>query len=213
MLAGADPPEPASDAPAPPTEGRRAGSCLLELVQTVVGTVVLFVVIQTFIAQPFQVQMDSMERTFEGGDYLIVDRLSHLWSPYTRGQVIVFHPPPGACEGDKPFIKRVIGIGGDTVEIRDGTVFINGVALDEPYLYRDGSGDVEPTDPLGDGASWLVPDGDLFVMGDHREVSSDSRVFGPIEVSSVIGRGLLRYWPFDRFGVIGAATYDNLPAP
>jgi len=203
---------PASE-PASPSPTRRAGGCLLELLQTLVVTVVLFFLIQGFVAQPFQVQQHSMERTFFNGDYLIVDRLSHLWSPYARGQVIVFQPPESVADAGKPFIKRVIGVAGDTIDIRDGKVFVNGVAIDEPYLYRDASGVTEPTDPLSPTSTWLIPAGHLFVMGDHREQSSDSRVFGPIEVSSVIGRGLLRYWPFDRFGLIGAATYDNLPAP
>ena len=152
-----------------------------------------------------------MERTFTEGDYVLVDRLSHLWSPYDRGQVVVFHAPASADRGE-PFIKRVIGLGGDTVEIRDGQVLVNGVALDEPYLFRDPAGVAEPTVANGQ-SRWVVPAGELFVMGDHRQVSSDSRAFGPIQVSSVIGRELLRYWPLSKFGVIPAPTYENVPAP
>jgi signal peptidase I len=85
---------------------------------------------------------------------------------------------------------------------------VNGVALNEPYLYRNGPGQIEPTEAFGT-TQWLVPAGALFVMGDHRRQSSDSRMFGPIEVSSVIGRGVLRYWPPDRFGPISAATYGE----
>ena len=198
---------------APPSRTRQARGCILELLQTLLATIVLFLLIQGFVAQPFQVEQHSMEQTFLDGDHLIVDRLSHLWSPYARGQVIVFHPPASVDQAGQPFIKRVIGVAGDTVELRDGRVWVNGVALDEPYLYRDAGGDIEPTDPISGTSSWLVPAGDLFVLGDHRQKSEDSRVFGPIEVSSVIGRGVLRYWPFDRFGFIAAATYDNLPAP
>ena len=198
------------DRPDSPDRGRRARGCVLEIAETIVVTIVLFLGIQAFIAQPFKVEQHSMEATFLEGDYVLVDRLSHLWSPYARGQVIVFQPPASFRDGGKPLIKRVIGVGGDTIELRDGVVFVNGLVIDEPYLYRTAAGLAEPTDPNGT-TSWLVPAGALFVMGDHREVSADSRIFGPIEVSSVVGRGLLRYWPFDRFGLIAAATYGGAP--
>ena len=211
-LAAPEEPALSADPPAPTTRGRRARGCLLEIIETVLVTVVLFFGIQAFVAQPFQVQQHSMERTFLDGDYLIVDRLSHLWSPYTRGQVIVFQPPPSWDDAGKPFIKRIIGVAGDTIELRDGAVYVNGTKLDEPYLYRNASGVIEPTEP-GNAARWLVPAGQLFVLGDHRQSSSDSRYFGPIDVSSVIGRAFLRYWPLDRFGLIAPATYAGLSAP
>jgi signal peptidase I len=182
------------------------------VIETLVLTIVIFLVIQTFVAQPFQVQQHSMERTFEQGDYVLVDRLSHLWSRYAPGQVIVFNPPATAATRNQPFIKRVIGIAGDTVDIRDGRVFVNEVALDEPYLYRDGSGALESTEASGL-SHWVVPAGDLFVMGDHRQVSDDSRVFGPIPVASVIGRGLVRYWPLSVFGIVATPTYGRAPTP
>ena len=185
---------------------------LVAFAETVVLTLVIFFVIQNFVAQPFQVRQHSMERTFSEGDYVLVDRLSHLWSPYARGQVVVFNPPATASSVKEPFIKRVIGVGGDTVEVRDGLVYVNNAALDEPYLYRNAAGATEPTMPT-DASHWVVPAGDLFVMGDHRQASSDSRVFGPITVASVIGRGVVRYWPLPEFGLVAAPTYGNVPAP
>ena len=207
-----------SDTPAPEgaraeTASRRGGRrVVVEIVETLVLTLVVFFVIQSFVAQPFQVKQHSMERTFVEGDYVLVDRLSRLWSPYARGQVVVFQPPASWTDRTEPFIKRVIGVGGDTVEVRDGQVFVNGVALDEPYLFRNAAGVAEPT-VAGDQTRWVVPDGELFVMGDHRQVSADSRVSGPIPVSSVIGRGVVRYWPLSDFGVIAIPTYENVPAP
>jgi signal peptidase I len=209
-----------SDTPAPEdaqadgkTNRRHAGlGCAVEVIETLVLTLVIFFVIQNFVAQPFQVQQHSMERTFVEGDYVLVDRLTGRWSPYTRGQVVVFQPPQTWTNQPDPYIKRVIGVGGDTVEARAGQVFVNGVALDEPYLFRNAGGLAEPTE-AGDQTRWVVPQGDLFVMGDHRQVSSDSRVFGPIPVSSVIGRGVVRYWPLSEFGIIATPSYENVPAP
>ena len=119
-----------SDAPAPEgaarggkTSRRRRGvGCAAEIVETLVLTLVIFFAIQNFVAQPFQVMQHSMEETFVEGDYVLVDRLSHLWSPYARGQVVVFQPPENWTKQKEPFIKRVIGVGGDTVEVRDGQV-------------------------------------------------------------------------------------------
>jgi signal peptidase I len=195
-----------------PTGRGRVTGCLLEIVQTVVLTAIIFLIIQNFVAQPFKVQQFSMERTFEQGDYVLVDRLTPLFAPYERGQVVVFHPPKGVPQDD-PFIKRVIGVGGDTVEVRsDGRVYVNGTALSEPYLYKDADGVAQPTEPASD-EPVLVPQGMLFVMGDHREESEDSRVFGTIPVSSVIGRAMFRYWPLASFSIIATPTYAGVPAP
>lgn len=173
-------------------------------------TVVLFLGIQTFVAQPFQVKQHSMERTLEPGQYVLVDKLTPLWVPYARGDIIVFRPPEG--DGDAvPLIKRVIGLPGDTVELRDGLVYVNGSPLDEGYLYRGDDDQTEPTDPAYAGtASWQVPPGQLLVMGDHRQDSSDSRMFGPIPTANVVGRAVLRYWPFDVFGVLARPAYPEL---
>ncbi len=178
---------------------RRIPRWVIDVAQTVALTLVIFVVIQNFIAQPFEVEQHSMERTFVEGQYVLVDRLSHLWSPYARGQVIVFRAPEGSSRPE-PLIKRVIATGGQTVDIRDGNVYVDGTQLDEPYLFQGDDGAAEPTDSAT--THWVVPEGDLFVMGDHRQVSSDSRAFGPIPVSSVIGRAMLRYWPISALSLI-----------
>jgi len=200
------------DAPAHKKASRRGRlGCVVEVIETLALTLIIFFVIQNFVAQPFQVQQDSMDRTFAPGDYVLVDRLSHLWSPYARGQVVVFRAP-ASTELKEPLIKRVIGVSGDTVEVRDGQVFVNGVVRDEAYLFQDAAGIAQPTIASGQ-SRWVVPEGDLFVMGDHRQVSEDSRVFGPIPVSSVIGRGVVRYWPLSEFGIVATPSYEDVPAP
>jgi signal peptidase I len=182
------------------------------VVETLVLTLVIFFVIQNFIAQPYQVQQQSMERTLEPGQYVLVDKLTPRWDPYKRGDVVVFNPPPAWTNDPTPFIKRVIGLPGDKVEVRDdGKVYVNGVALEEPYTYKNAAGVNEPTVPLTDQASWVVPAGELFVMGDHRQASADSRAFGPIPESSVVGRAFLRYWPLSTIGIIQTPSYPGVP--
>jgi signal peptidase I len=189
---------------------RPALGCLFEIVETLVLTLIIFLVIQNFVAQPYKVQQQSMERTLEPEQYVLVDKLSPRFDTYKRGDIVVFTPPQAWVENDgTPFIKRVIGVGGDTVEIRDdGHVYVNGKGLDEPYVYRNGDGTSQAT-TASDQTRWQVPDGELFLMGDHRMNSADSRVFGSVPVSQVVGRAWLRYWPIDTFGVLSTPPYPN----
>jgi signal peptidase I len=190
---------------------RPALGCLFEVVETLVLTLIIFLVIQTFIAQPYRVEQQSMERTLEPDQYVLVDKLTPRFDTYKHGDIVVFNPPADWIQPDgTPFIKRVIGIGGDTVEIKDdGLVYINGILLNEPYVYAE-NGEPQPTVASGETPRWEIPDGELFVMGDHRSKSSDSRTFGPIENGDVIGRAWLRYWPVDTFGILPTPTHPEL---
>jgi signal peptidase I len=187
---------------------RRFG-CLFEVVETLVLTFVIFLVIQNFVAQPYRVQQNSMERTLEPDQYVLVDKLTKNFDDYKRGDIVVFNPPEAWSQGDgTPFIKRVIGVASDEVAIRDGHVFINGLQLEEPYVY-----DGQETQVTGGQSTWVVPDGQLFVMGDHRTNSADSRVFGPVDKAQVVGRAWLRYWPFNTFGILPTPTHPELSTP
>jgi signal peptidase I len=190
---------------------RPAFGCLFEVVETLVLTLIIFLVIQTFIAQPYRVEQQSMERTLEPDQYVLVDKLTPRFDTYKHGDIVVFNPPADWIQPDgTPFIKRVIGVGGDTLEVKDdGLVYINGVQLNEPYLYQE-NGQPQPTLASNDTPLWEIPDGELFVMGDHRAKSSDSRTFGPIQNGDVIGRAWLRYWPFDTFGILPTPTHPEL---
>jgi signal peptidase I len=187
-----------------PAAGGGIRRLVIEIVETLALTAIIFFVIQTFVAQPFEVKQMSMERTLEPGHYVLVDKLTPRFDAYHLGDIVVFDPPETWSEGGTPFIKRVIGRAGDRVEITDsGTVSVNGTVLDEPYLFRsDPGGPTDPTEASGV-SSWTVGEGELFVMGDHRGNSIDSRVFGTIPVDQVVGRAWLRYWPFDVFGLLG----------
>jgi signal peptidase I len=207
---------PPVETPAPaaqqPSSGRRAAGCLFEIVETLVLTVVIFFIIQTFVAQPYQVRQQSMQQTLEPGEYVLVDKLTPRWDDYSRGDIVVFEPPEGwSLDGDRtPFIKRVIGEPGDTIELVDGEVSVNGTVIDEPYVYAESDGQQQPTEATGGQSRWVVPTGEVFVMGDHRGASADSRTFGPVPVSSVIGRAWLRYWPIDTFGLLESPAYPEL---
>ena len=194
---------------------RPALGCLFEVLETLVLTVLIFFGIQTFVAQPFKVQQESMENTLLPDQYVLVDKLSPRWDPYSYGDIVVFQPPASWQAGqDIPFIKRVIGKAGDVVELKDGFVHVNGVKLVEPYIYKDGGGVSQQSYPAAGGATrWVVPAGELFLMGDHRENSADSRNFGPIEVAHVVGRAWLRYWPFDKLGFVPVPGHPELASP
>ena len=149
-----------------------------------------------------------MESTLLPNQYVLIDKLTPRWAPYARGDIVVIDPPADyAFSRGVPFIKRVIGLPGDHVELEGGKVLVNGTAIDEPYVFSE-DGVQQPTTPTSGVSEWIVPDGQLLVMGDHREASADSRVFGPIEISHVLGRAFVRYWPLDTFGVLPSPAYD-----
>ena len=184
--------------------------CLFEIVETLVLTLIIFVVIQNFVAQSFKVQQQSMEHTLEPDQYVLVDKLTPRVDIYKRGDIVVFTPPADWTQDDgTPFIKRVIGVGGDEVEVKDGEVYVNGTALVELYLYADAPGD-PPQPTTSSQGSWTVPEGELFLMGDHRANSADSRSFGTVPISHIIGRAWLRYWPMDDFGILPTPTHAEL---
>ncbi len=185
---------------------KRPLGCLFEIVETLVLTLIIFFVIQTFVAQPYRVEQQSMERTLEPDQYVLVDKLTPRFDDYKRGDIVIFDPPATWADArGTPYIKRIIGLPGDRVAIRDGLVYVNDVALQEPYLYEG-----QPTVATGPDSTWVVPPNELFVMGDHREYSADSRVFGPVPRDRVIGRAWLRYFPLSTFGVLPTPTYPEL---
>ena len=190
---------------------RPAIGCILEIVETLVLTLLIFWVIQSFVAQPYRVEQQSMETTLEPDQYVLVDKLTPHWDTYKRGDIVVFTPPKGWASGttDTPYIKRVIGIGGDTITIHDGKVFVNNVQLVEPYVFQENGKPQETEDVLQTG-EWVVPQGELFLMGDHRQSSADSREFGTVAVDKVIGRAWLRYWPINTLEILPTPTHPEL---
>ena len=211
-------PTPGDAVPAEPSASRRGFGCLLEIVETLVLTLVIYLLIHNFIAQPFEVDQNSMMPTIQPREYVLIDKLSPRFNDYQRGDVVVFQPPEDYQQGGIPFIKRVIGIPGDTVSLENGEVFItppggSPVRIDEPYVAVDADGRAVPTQPRDapSTSEWTVPAGSYFVMGDNRLQSQDSRVFGPIERELIVGRAWMRYFPLDRIGFIQRPEYAELP--
>ena len=174
---------------------------LLELVKIIVVAAVIVVPIRYFLFQPFFVRGESMNPNFESGDYLIVDEITYRFRPPQRGEVIVFKYPQNPSQR---FIKRIIGLPGETVEIKDGKVIIDrqGISqvLDESEYLLPGSstlGNIRIT--LGEN--------EYFVLGDNRDFSFDSRKFGPLAKDEIIGRVILRAWPFAALAKIEAPVY------
>jgi signal peptidase I len=207
---------------AEPTAGdrsaaRRGAGCLLEIVETILLTLVIYLVIHNFVAQPFEVEQNSMVTTIQPGDYVLIDKLTPHFDEYDRGDIVVFQPPEGYEQGGVPFIKRVIGLPGEMVTIENGAVFVTPpggvrVRIDEPYVVLGTDGQPAPTLPRdAEGTTeWTVRDGEYFVMGDNRPESQDSRFFGPIDRELIVGRAFLRYFPLDRITLFQPPDYPGL---
>lgn len=160
-----------------------------EALETILLSLVIFGVINTFSAR-IRVESVSMQPTLYAGDFVIVNKLAYRLGEPKRGDVIVFRYPPAPEQ--EPYIKRIMGLPGDRVNISGGKVTINGQLLEEPYLNVT----------TNQGGEWLVPPDSLFVMGDNRNSSSDSRAWGMVPFENVIGKALVVYWPPGKWGLL-----------
>lgn len=171
---------------------------IIDLLETFVIAGAIFVIIYAFLFRPFQVNGQSMFPTFHDKQYVLTNLIGLRFGELDRGDVIVFKAPE---EEDKDFIKRVIGLPGDSVSVKDGKVLVNNVVLDEsaylPANLRTSSGYF-----IQEGEVKTVPEGELFVLGDNRDFSKDSREFGFITRDSVIGKSFVVYWPPQDFHIV-----------
>jgi signal peptidase I len=135
-----------------------------------------------------------MNPTLASGDYLLVDRTAYSRGAPERGDIVLFHPPD---DDDETYVKRIVGLPGETVTIRDDAVLIDGSPLTEPYLTGVKTRCPAPRVPAG--CSWTVPAGAIFVLGDNRTGSSDSREFGPVPLARVVGEAVVTVWPPTEF--------------
>lgn len=178
---------------------------VMDILETIVFIGSLFIVIYLFIIQPNQVKGASMEPTFISGDYIFTSKITFRFRPPERGDVIVFKSPGNQ---DIEFIKRIIGLPGDKLLFKSEEVFVNGIQLHEDYI--SAKTNLWPEGFAKEDEEIVVPEGQLFVMGDNRPRSSDSREFGPIPFTSVIGHVVFRYFPSNKMGIIHNPMPNNL---
>lgn len=187
---------------------RSLGELFLDTIETVVIALSIFLVVYLFFFQPHQVNGESMVPTFQNGEYLLTDKVSYKIREPRRGEVIVFHAPESAhcpqgtgCD----FIKRIIAIPGETVEIRNSTFYIDGQALAESYIPPEY--ETKPGDFLKSNPRYLLKEGEYLAVGDNRPYSSDSRAWGPIDKRDIVGKAIFRYWPPQAMGLIKKTEY------
>jgi signal peptidase I len=157
-----------------------------DILEVAVISIVLFVSINAVSAR-IRVESVSMQPTLFAGNFVVVNKLAYQFGEPDRGDIVVFEYPPDP--GQDPYIKRVIGLPGEQVYIADGKVMIDGVYIQEPYLVSD----------THQGGEWTIPQDSLFVMGDNRKNSSDSRSWGVVPIENVIGKAIVIYWPPEKW--------------
>jgi signal peptidase I len=168
-----------------------------DLLETLALAVIIFLVVNTFTGR-YEVQSISMEPTLHEGQYLIVSKIAYWFHGPERGDIIVLDPPNGRSE--IPYIKRVIGLPGEKVEVRDGRVWINGIALNEPYI----------SGPPTYVENCVLGTDEYLVLGDNRNNSSDSHIWGVLPGENIIGKAIFRYWPPEKWGLIPHYAFPEL---
>lgn len=194
----------------PPATKSPAGRAVREVVETLLLAALIFFLVRLVVLN-FRVDGGSMLPNLDDGEMLLVNRNAYQFvefdgnqyypfDPPVRGDVIVFDPP---INSEKPYIKRIIGLPGEEVSFADGQVLINGKPLEEDYIQeRTKCGGSDECDVV-------VPQGSIYVLGDNRTNSSDSRVFGPVPIQNIVGKAWLSYWPPDDFGFVPHENYDE----
>jgi signal peptidase I len=180
------------------------GKFILSFLETVVVALVISVVLYLFIMTPHEVVGNSMHPTYKNGEMLMANKVLYKFKEPTRGDVIIFK-----YSDTQDFIKRIIGLPGETVMLKDGKLYINGNLLDES-TYLSSSIYTNGGDYLKEGETITIPEGRYFVCGDNRPHSSDSRMFGPIDSKDIKGKAWIVYFPFDQFRLVKHESYSGI---
>lgn len=185
--------------PQPGPTGRRTGRWLAEWAVIVVIAVVVAFVVRTFVAQTYFIPSTSMYPTLKDGERIVVDKLAYDFHAIHRGDIVVFKRPPAEHCGGSPvpdLVKRVIGLPGNVISVRAGQVYVTGKLLEEPWLPHVPASYTAPNTYLAH--PYKVPQGDYFMMGDDRRISCDSRSWGPVKRSYIVGKVDFIIWPFSQ---------------
>ena len=172
----------------------------IELLQVVIVALAIIIPVRYYFIKPFYVKGASMEPSFYDNEYLVIDEISYRFKEPIRGEIIVFRYPR---DPKQFFIKRIIGLPGETIQITGNHVFVNGEQIEEPYLSAE-------TETKGESVITLQAD-EYFVLGDNRSFSLDSRNFGPLKQEFIVGKTWIRGWPFDKITVFEAPDYQLSP--
>lgn len=168
-------------------------SVIKEYIDSFIVAGILAILIITYVARSFYIPSESMLPTLKVNDYILVNRFVYKMALPSRGEIIVFHPPHVKDPANTDFIKRVVALENDVVEVADGVLYLNGIPQDEPFIK-------EPID--ADFPAYRVPKGHVFVMGDNRNNSDDSRYWGPLPLENIVGKAFVIFWPFSRMGLL-----------
>ena len=181
---------------------RKMGSFFMEMLQVVIFAVSIFLFLYLLVVQPHKIKGDSMQPNYPDGEYLLTDKVTYRFQEPKRGDVVVFKAPGS---DDDEYIKRIMGLPGETLTIERGKILINGISLDESYL----SSDIFTSGGLffKEGESVIIPEDNFFVLGDNRSYSSDSRAWGLVPKKDITGRAWFIYWPPQYVGIIEAVSY------
>ncbi len=183
----------------------RLGAFFLDILQVVVFAVAIFLFVYLLLLQPHKIKGSSMTPNFLDGEFLLTDKITYRFNEPMRGDVVVFKAPP---DDRDEFIKRIIGLPGDSILVKEGKVYLNSELLNETYL--ESTVYTGPGRFLSENTSVKVPTGAYFVLGDNRPYSSDSRAWGFVDKSKITGRAWLIYWPVAKAGLV---KYEKLYNP
>lgn len=180
-----------------PTTRERWMRWLGEFLQTIIIAGLLFLVVNLLTAR-IRVEGDSMEPTLHNNEFVVVNKLAYQWDEPKRGDIVVFRFP---LDPERRFVKRIVGLPGDFIQVEDGTLFVDGTPLDEPYVAAAPrySGD------------WVVGPDEVFVLGDNRNNSSDSQNWGNLPLADIIGKAEIVYWPPSEVGLVPHYAYSQVP--
>lgn len=182
---------------------RKISDFILDILEVVVFAIAIFLFIYLLVLQPHKIKGSSMEPNYPDGEFLLTDKLSYRFGKPQRGDVVVFEAP--GANGDE-FIKRIIGLPGETITIKDNEVYIDNNKLEEHYL-----SDNLQTPPgmfLKEGMTFVVPENSFIVFGDNRPASSDSRAWGAISMEKITGKAWLVYWPISDMRLVKDVNYS-----
>jgi signal peptidase I len=193
-------------------KGRKTRRTIIEWTVLIGSALLIAILIKTFLFQAFYIPSESMKPTLNVGDRVLVNKVSYRLHDVNRGDIVVFKTPPGGDPSIKDLVKRVIALPGETIETRQGRVYINGRVLKEPYLVKNtltcGNSGVQTMSTCQSFGPVTVPRDYMFVMGDNRAASKDSRFLGDgdqpltIKESSIVGRVFVRIWPLNDLGFL-----------